>query len=218
MFLTCFSFAQEYKKDTRTKPQKQDPQNSYQSDLKTDVDLLIALELAGIRILKIPLPPFDKKLKFSLTIDEYANGKKINSEKVPFGNDNTYYHFIKRDSAELARYYDYMDEITIYTKDVDSLCKLSIQSYGRGISGLKLNKKKDTRDQFYEWRSYGKQKSKLNEDIPMLVFASSWYDKNIEAERFCGVPFDLSSDKTESDLLFKYSPHYYVISYHLSEK
>lgn len=217
LFLTSFSFAQEYKKDTRTKLQKQDPQNSFQTDLKLDIDLLKALELAGINIFKIPLPPFDKKLKFSMTIDEYSNGEKINSKKVPFGNDNTYSHFIKTDSVQLKRYYDYIDDITFLTKDEDSVCKLSIHTYGRGVSGLKLMKKKDTENQFYEWRYYGKDNLKLNEDIQMLVFASSWYDKNIGYERFCGSPFDLSSDKTESAILFDNSPHYYIISYHLSE-
>lgn len=217
IFLTNICLAQEYKKDTRKKLQKQDPQNSYQGDLKSDIDIYKALELVGINIFKIPLPPFDKKMKFSMTIYEYSNGEKISSKKVPFGNDNTYSHFIKTDSGQLERYYDYIDEISIITKDEDSVCKLSIQTYGRGISGLKLIKKKDTKDQFYEWRYYGKDNLKLNEETPMLVFASSWYDKNIDADRFCGAPFDLSSDKKESEILFENSPHYYVISYKLSE-
>ncbi|WP_409590961.1 DUF5041 domain-containing protein [Sphingobacterium sp.] len=124
---------------------------------------------------------------------------------------------MKTDSVQLKRYYDYIDEITILTKEEESVCKLSIQTYGRGISGLKLIKKKDTKDQFYEWRYYGKDNLKLNEDIPMLVFASSWYDKNIDADRFCGAPFDLSSDKKESAILFENSPHYYVLSYKLTD-
>lgn len=219
LFLTNLSFAQEYKKDTRTKHQKEDPQNSYQVNSISNVDLLKALEFSGIKIFKIPLNTFEKKLKFSMTIDEYANGEKVNSKTLHLrdDDDNTYYHFIKTDSAKETRYYDYIDEITFFAKDEDDICKLNIKTYGRGIGGLKLIKKKDMPHQFYNWRYYGKDKLKLNEDIPMLVFASSWYDKNIDAQRFCGAPFDLSTDKTESAILFKNSPHYYVISYKLSE-
>lgn len=217
LFLTSFSFAQEYKKDTRTKLQKEDPQNSYQIDSKTNVDLLKALELAGINIFKIPLNSFDKKLKFYMSIDEYTNGEKTNSKNLEFPKNNTYFYSIKTDSAQKKNFYDYIDEITFFTKDEDSVCKLSIQTDGRGISGLKLTKKKDAEHQFYEWRYYGKHKLKLNADIPMLVYASSWYDKDLNAQRFCGSPFDLSSDETESAVIFNNSPHYYVISYKLSE-
>ena len=219
LLLGSFCFAQEYKKDERTKLQKEDSNNSYQADSKSSVDLLKALEVAGINIFKIPLPPFEKRLKFAITIDEYVRGEKVNAKKLEptYKGDNTYFHFIQTDTATLTRYYDYIDEITIFTKEEDSISTLKIQINNTGLGGLKLIKKKDMLRQFYEWRYYGKNTLKLNEDIPMLVFASSWYDKNWNVQRFCGAPFDLSTDKVESAALLKNSPHYYVISYKLSE-
>lgn len=219
LLLGSLCCAQEYKKDARTKLQKEDSQNSYQVESKSSVDLLKALEMAGINIFKIPLPPFEKKLKFAISIDEYAQGEKVNTKQIQptYNGDNTYFHFIQTDATTLARYYDYIDEITVFAKEEDSISTLKIQINNTGLGGLKLIKKKDMLRQFYEWRYYSQGTLKLDEDIPMLVFASSWYDKKWNVQRFCGAPFDLSTDTVESAALFKNSPHYYVISYKLSE-
>ena len=58
--------AQDYKKNNGTATYKEDPNKEYQTAGIDSVDLLKALDLAGVRIFKIPLRSFDKKYKLLL--------------------------------------------------------------------------------------------------------------------------------------------------------
>lgn len=207
-------YAQSYKKDLRTAIEKENPNKEYQIAHLNSIDLLKALELSGINFFKIRLKEFDTVYKFSITLDEYVKGKKVQSKNISLREDNIYYHFIKGDSGKTVRYYDYIDQIGFYTKDEDSVCRLKIETYGSGITGLPLKKKKERPSQNYNWRFYSKDEWALNKEIPILVYASSWYDKNIDADRFCGVS-DLSEDEKQTLELLNNSPHYYIISYRI---
>lgn len=207
------SFCQEYQKDIKTKSQKEDSLNKYQSDLISKTDLLKALEMSGVGIFKFPLDSFDKPYKLSINLDEYVDSKKVDSTTI-YSFDNTYIHY-KNDSSDVKLYFDYIDQLVFFSKEIDSLCVLKIETYGSSIGGIKLKKNNARSNQSYNWRSYSKTKWGLNRNIPLLIYASSWYDKKYNFERFCGV-IDLSKDEKGTRELLENSPHYYIISYEVS--
>ncbi len=83
-------------------------------------------------------------------------------------------------------------------------------------TGHVLNKKKDRERQFYLWRKYAPVDWKLNKEIPLMALASSWFDEKYNVERFCGV-VKLSPEDEQTKELLNNSPHYYIISYKISE-
>lgn len=207
------SFCQEYQKDIKTKTQKEDLHNKYQSDLISKTDLLKALEMSGIGIFKFPLDSFDKRYKLSINLDEYVDSKKVSSKTI-YSFNNTYIHY-KEDSSNAKAYFDYIDQLLFFYKETDSLSTLKIETYGGAIGGIKLKKNNARKNQYYNWRSYSKTNWSLNKNIPLLIYASSWYDKKYNFERFCGV-VDLSKDEKGTKELLDNSPHYYLISYEVS--
>ena len=219
LFLSCNLFAQEFRKDTRSQQQKEDNFNTYQSDAISKIDLLKALEFEGIRIFKFPLSPFDKEYKLTVKLDEYVNGKIISSKNVYYYGKNTYTHFedsAPKDSVPVF-YIDYIDQLFFYTKiKNDNEISATLSTYA-GSDGMRLKTRKTRKNQFYNWRHYSKTDWVLNKDIPLLVCASSWYDTKYKIERFCGV-VDLSLDEKQTKELLEDSPHYFVISYKVSEK
>ncbi|MBZ9618997.1 DUF5041 domain-containing protein [Psychroflexus lacisalsi] len=70
--------------------------------------------------------------------------------------------------------------------------------------------------QFYNWREYENTQWKLNTKVPLLIFASSWLDKEYNFHRFCGVVKLKENDERTQELL-DYSPNYIVINYKISE-
>jgi len=82
---------------------------------------------------------------------------------------------------------------------------------------ISLNHKSvDGREHFYNWRVYSKNDWVLNEEVPLLVYASSWYDEKYDVMRFCGA-VDLSLSEEDTKELLDRSPHYFVISYKIAE-
>jgi hypothetical protein len=213
--MNIFSQDFQYREDTRSQNMKEDSFNQYQSEQISELDLIRALAFAGIHIYKIPLRPFDKKYTIVVTMDEYVQGKKIKSKNI-IEEDNTYIY--TNDSIateESVPYIDYIDQITFYMKDNDSINVLELRTYAGG-SKMHFKKNITRENQFYNWRSYSKTDWILNENIPLLVYASSWYDEKYKIERFCGV-VDLSLKKEYTDELLNNSPHYFAISYKISE-
>ena len=200
----------QYRKDERPQNVKEDRFNEYRANGVSGIDILKALEVLGVRIFDIPITPvFEKEYSISLTLDEYKNGKKVNSKEIlnhPVFRKNTYSHYV-----EETRYFDYIPKYTIFSKDNDKDNVLTISHLGGSTGRLKLEKQKKRKWQFYLWRAYSVIDWKLNEKIPLLVYASSYYDKRIKTDRFCGV-VDLSLDEARTKELFDKSPHYYVIS------
>ena len=209
-----------YRKDDRPQSVKEDRYNSYQTDLISVIDMLKALEeMAGIRIFKVPITPvFEKEYNISIYLDEYVDGEEINSKDIfahPFMKKNTYHYAIKDTVEQKDIYYDdFIPELTFFTQDNDTIMRLNINHYGARINGITLHKKRLRDSQFYKWRIYRKIEWKLNEDVPMIVFASSWHDGRVE--RFCGT-VDLSEDEEATKELLEKSPHYFVISLKVSE-
>ena len=198
----------QYRKDERPQNVKEDRLDLYQVNRISELDILKALEIIGVRIFGIPISPaFEKEYSISLKLDEYINGKKTNSQDITFTptGTNTYFYF-----EENVPYFDYLPKFTIFTHNNDTIERLTINSYqGNRREVLKKNIIRKT--QYYTWRAYSKIDWKLNEEVPLLVFASSWYDERIRTDRFCGVA-DLSLSEEDTKELFDNSPHYYVIS------
>lgn len=98
---------------------------------------------------------------------------------------------------------------------MDSVSSLTLKTYAlKKLTTLK--KRKERKDQFYLYRRYSKIPWVLNKDIPLMVYASSWHDKKFNVERFCGV-LDLSYNDQATQELFNNSPHYFLVSYKISE-
>jgi len=219
LFISSNLFAQKYQKDARTPAQKEDPHNSYQADLVSRTDLLKALELAGVQVFKFPLASFAKEYKLSVRIYEYVNGCQSSSRDLYAIGKNTYTHFRDSSSMDTPRVLsiDFIDQLTFFSRNEnDSSLSLVIATYA-GSDRIRIFKKQTRKFQYYTWRRYSKTDWVLNQEIPLLVWASSWYDQKNNVERFCGV-VDLSRDKKETKELLNSSPHYYVISYKVSDK
>ena len=209
-----------YRKDDRPQNVKEDPFNEYQVNhinLVSEIDMLKALELLGVRIFGIPISPaFEKEYSISLKLDEYVEGKKTNSQDInitPNGK-NTYVYAEPPITEESTPFFDYIPKFTIFVHDKDTIQTLRINSYNGSVSGIILKKDIIRNSQFYMWRGYSKTDWKLNEEIPLLVYGSSWNDGHFE--RFCGVA-DLSLSEERTKELFDNSPHYYIISLYVSE-
>jgi hypothetical protein len=80
---------------------------------------------------------------------------------------------------------------------------------------IPFRKKRDRPWQSYHWRSYDMTEWKFGEETPLLVYASSWDDGH-GGERFCGA-VDLSMDEAATRELLGFSPHYYMITYKLTD-
>jgi len=87
---------------------------------------------------------------------------------------------------------------------------------GNTTGGIKLKRQAERKYQFYSWRRFSATNWALNTKVPMLVYSSSWYDKKSDVERSCGA-VDLSNNKAATKELMDNSPHYFMISYMISE-
>lgn len=210
-------FGQQYEKDQRTAIERQDEHNRYNANHISQVQILKALELAGVNVFNISLKPFDKAYQFDIILTEYKDGEIVKRRSVGVMNDNTYRYYKNNDPFTNKVSVDYIDQITFFAKDMDSLVYLKVETYIGALQGIKLTKHLTRHGQGYSWRSYSKTDWKLNQEIPVLVYASSWVDKTHRIERSCAAA-DLSSNILEAKALFDNSPHYYVISYVVFEE
>ena len=212
--VNIFSQDVKYQKDDRPLNIKEDKFNYYQNPI-SEIDLLKVLEMLGVKIFDISIfPVFEKEYNLSVNLDEYIEGEKINSIDIIYTPEgkNIYTYWVKDPIEQKdVRYFDYIPKLTFITKDSDTTMILDLHTYANNTRGIKLKKNKMSDNQFYDWRSYSKIDWKLNEEVPLLVYASSWYDEKIKANRFCGV-VDLSMDEKETKELLAKSPHYYVIN------
>lgn len=211
LFLTSLnSYSQgEYKIDNRTQEQKE---HSI-SDIK-DIslsDLVEILKFQGIEINKFKLGKFNKRYRLFLIADEYLYGKIISSDTI-VNQSNTYYHFESE-----KPFYDFIDQITIITKDVpkEKKSELLIKTHGFSMNWF-LEMKNMEKENVLYWRKYTNTKWELNKKIPLLIYASSWLDKKYGVRRFCGVRFLKENDEGTNELL-NFSPNYVKISYLVSE-
>ncbi|MBE9510375.1 MAG: DUF5041 domain-containing protein [Bacteroidetes bacterium] len=204
-------YSQETKKDTRCQFLKEHGNNFYRSDQISDLDLIQALEVAGIRIYKFNIGEFDKKYNFYLMVDEYIDGEIVKTDTLI--DDNNQYHYYETGTKEY--FLDFIDQIKIFTKDEENKSSLHIRTYKISTKKEIVYKKTDE-NQFYNWRSYSITSWKLDKKIPLMVYASSWKDKKYGFHRFCGV-VNLSQNDERTEKLLSSSPHYFVIYYKVTD-
>lgn len=109
----------------------------------------------------------------------------------------------------------FVENIKIFSKLEDSTLVLYIYMYGTEIR-YNLKYKKFSEDSFYSLRYYSEAKWFMDKMIPMIVFASSCYDEFADTQTFCGTA-KLSKNDDDTIELLNSSPHYYVLSYRISE-
>jgi len=212
VLISINSYSQTFKKDPRPESAKEDYLNEYQANEISKVDLLSALNSLGVRVFNTQLlPRFTKTYNLTIDVDEYVNGKMINSRDVSPNEKNIYFFWEKE-----KQYADYISKIKLITRDTDSVSVLSVDIMCNTTGGIKLKKHLERKHQFYLWRRFSKTNWRLNVKIPMLVYSSSWYDKKFDIERSCGA-VDLSENKAATKELIDNSPHYFLISYKISE-
>jgi hypothetical protein len=207
LFLANLSFAQGYKKDKRMQVQKEDSHNKAKSDRVTTLDLIHALEWDGIHINKFDIGEFDQTYNIFIMADEYENGKIVKTDTLlAENNEYTFY-----EEGKEKYFHDYIDQIKVISKDSAHKSRLSVRIYSVEVFNNIALKKTDDR-QFFNWRAYTDTKWKLNEKVPLMVFASSWEDKKYKFHRFCGV-VNLAKDDKGTEELLSSSPNYIVISF-----
>ncbi len=188
---------------------KEDGINMFKSDQITNLDLVQALDIAGISINKFDLGEFDKKYKILIIIDEFKDGKNIKSDTI-LNQNNTYTYF---ERGEKDYYRAYIDQIKIFTQSEDTTLTLYFNTYKMRFRE-EIHFDKYYEDSFYHLRAYIDTKWLANEKVPLLVYASSWLDKKHGFQRFCGV-VNLSKNDKDTNELLSSSPHYYMVSYHV---
>lgn len=199
-----------FKRNFAHKVQQEDRYNEYCLENISNVDLLKALDFMGVRIFKFDLPRTDKPRSLSIVVDEYAGLKLIKSDTTGFGM-NTYHYW---ESGDTLVYKDYIEEMTLMTKHIkeDSTVKLLISNRAISYGGMAVKYKKESKDSFYNIRLFRPTEFKYGDKIPMVVIASSWYDKKFKINRFCGAAvLEVGDERTEE--LLEMSPNYYIISY-----
>jgi hypothetical protein len=210
IFLSINAYSQSEKKiDNRNQLEKEDSNDFYNQSKISTLDLLEALELASVRIHRFNIGIFDKEYRLQIFSDEYHNGEFIKSDTlIDFKND--YGFWIDGEYNQ-----GFIDQIKILTKTTENNSTLKIMTYALS-SKREINLEKTDSRQFYNWREYEDTKWKLNEKIPLLIFASSWLDKKYNIHRFCGV-VNLKENDEETTELLTSSPNYIVINYKISE-
>lgn len=201
------SVAQEFKPDGRMQIQKEDAHNAYHSDEITNLDMLQALEFAGIQIKKFHLGQFDTVHQFFLFADEYRDGKLIHTDTLLASSNK--YHYYERGVEEYSL--DFIDQIKFVTKEDDNKSELKIITYAMSTK-KSIELEKFDEQQFFVWRSYQDTQWCLNKKIPLMIFASSWKDKVYNFHRFCGRVILTENDEDTQELLSE-SPTYIQISY-----
>lgn len=209
-FLSVNLYSQTEKKlDKRSQLEKEDANNLYSQSKISTLDLIEALELASIRVHKFDIGEFNKEYKLHIFSEEYVNGKLIKTDTLlDFKND--YGFWIDGNYNQ-----GFIDQIKVFTKTDENNSVLKIRTYALETR-KQINLGKTDHRQFYHWREYENTKWKINEKIPLLIFASSWLDKIGNFHRFCGVVKLKENDEKTTELLTS-SPNYIVINYKISE-
>lgn len=212
LLLICLNVqAQKVKPDHRSSLQKEDASNQYRSDEITQLDLLHAMDFAGIRVQKFNLGQFDQKYQLYIFADTYEKGKIVKTDTI-LANDNEYHYY---ERGEKKYFLDYIDQLKFITKTEDNRSEIRLHTYAMSTKKeIELNKWDD--QQFYNWRFFSDAQWELNKKIPLMVFASSWQDKRYDFHRFCGV-VNLEEGEEGTEELLQESPTYVLFSYQVTQ-
>ena len=204
------AFCQQNKKDFRPQLVKEDGNNVFNTGNISELDLIQALDFAGIRIHKFDLGSFDKNYQITIVADEFKDGKLIKS-RVLLQEDVEYHYYTE---GEKKYFLDFIDQIKVFTRLEKEELKIRFKTYEL-TADKELPYSTTSDDQFWNLRVYADASWKLDQNVPLLVFASSWEDKKYGFQRFCGV-VHLEEGNKDTDELLNNSPHYFMVSYKVS--
>jgi len=201
--------SQVYEPDKRSQLERNEDYFEYMPEKLTKLDLIHALELAGVRINVFDLGKFDKTYELTISLGEYVDSK-LQTTAVIFKGNNEYSYYKENDE----RYFiDYIKQIKIFTKESDAELLLQIKTLEMDLKKkIRFNPKND--DQYYNLRAYENTKWELNKKIPLLLYASSWQRDGVET--FCGSLL-LEENEKYTDRILSSSPHYFLVSYEVRE-
>lgn len=212
IFIVSFQgLSQELKPDRRPQMQVEDPYPQYQAFEVNNLDLIQALDFAGIGIHKFDIGTFSKKYKIQIYIKEYKNDELIKTDTV-LQADNEYYYYKRGHENSFV---DYIDQIKVFTKEESQKLILRFHTYNR-VFTEELFFDRLRENQYFRIRKYINTNWELDKEIPLMVYASSWFDKDIGSERFCGV-VNLSKNDDMTGELLSSTPHYFEVSYKVFE-
>jgi hypothetical protein len=209
----CSEKQEEQKEITEVIPEtnqtkREDPLNLFNSEKMNSIDLLEALDFIGVQIHKADLGEFDKRRNLLVLIEEFENGVLKTTDTIA-SIDNEYYE--TNDENERPTI-GLIDQLKIFTKTNNEKSELNIKTYNGLITKEVVELKKVDDDQFFLWIKYKESTWKANKKVPLMVFASSWFDENINNYRFCGIA-KLTENTEATDELLENSPNYLMLSY-----
>lgn len=207
--LTINGISQVFEVDKRSQLEKDDDFNEYNSENISNLDLIQALEVAGVRIHKFNLGVFDKQYNLTITMDEYVDNKLLTTDTIYTG-DNEYTYYKDNDD----RYFvDYIDQIKIFTKESNNKLLLHIKTHNTDLEKIQPYKT-ISEEQYFSLRAYSNTKWKLDKKIPMLIYAASWERDGFQT--FCGAVV-LEENEKYTERILSSSPHYFLVSYRITE-
>ena len=195
-------FSQEVKRDNRVRIQQEDPLNLYETENISKTDLLKALEFLGVKIFNFDLPGNYESNTIKILAREFKDGKEINIDTIAnFSNEYRYW-----ETGSPDPFVDFISKFTIFSNTTENKSELQFEltSFSKRHN-IELDKIKE--DQFYLWRKYKRIHAKVGEEVPLMIFASSWIFPGEDFYRFCGV-VELSEKDPMTKALLDDSPHY----------
>jgi hypothetical protein len=172
-------------------------------------DIVDALNLTGVEIFKFNTGEFDKKLEFTLLLEEFV-ADTLKLERILFTGKN-WQTIYDENNQPIEKF---INTIRIISHKDESECKLSID-----LKGTTLNRQfsvnKTYNRQFFKWIKYSDTNWTLNKKIPLMTYISSWQDEKGYI-RFCGLRVLNDGDK-DMNRYFSLSPNYFILSYKVNE-
>lgn len=191
-------------------------------------DALFILKSMGIEMVRFDLSTLQQNtFEISIYIDEYIDGVK--QERKLDRNLGKNREILSEDIAAdfiaaKSENFDTVNNVLLRHKDIgiyilpenDSVvtCRINLTDGATLSTPLPLKELKPTSPRFrfsYEMRPFSVNEfNQSSSEIPLMLYASYWYDDKSYFYRFCGEKMIDPEMNSDSNIL-TYSPHYYVI-------
>lgn len=213
--LICFLtsqilLGQEYKADKRPKMVKENSPRMYYPESFSMLDIIKALDKLGIGLYDFQLKNLEKNYDLILVANKFEKGRIIETDTL--ARFDSAYRYYEADKP----YFDYLDNIKITTNTIDNKAEVYVDSYSYGSKSIIELNRTNKNSKFY-WRRYKNTDWKLDQKVPLLIFASTWKDEKFGFERFCGV-VELTENEKDTDELLSLSPVYSIFYLLVKEK
>lgn len=192
-----------------------DPENLYQSNDISKLDLIKAIEVLGIRIFKFSIPNTIEAKRISILVLEYEDGELIGTDTLrQHSNQYTYWK-----QGYSKPFKSIITKARIISELGNDAAKLHIDMHSQGLDVIQLPFKAKNNDASYNIRPFHSHSEfKMGSVVPLLIIASSWIDVDENFSKFCGLRIlneikPLNPEKDEEYMIQDNSPHYYILAY-----